>query len=40
MNRQRLAWLLAAYASEHPERPLWSVTAIEFALWAKGRGDK
>ena len=40
MNRARLAWLLAAYASDHPERPLWSVTAIEFALWLRERGDR
>jgi hypothetical protein len=38
MNRGRLAWLLAVFAAEHPERPLWSVTAVEFALWARERG--
>lgn len=37
MSPKRFAELLAAFALEHPGRPLASVTAIEFAAWHAAR---
>ena len=37
MTITKLNELLAAYALEHPKRPLSQVSAIEFAVWYAAR---
>jgi len=37
VNAARLADLLAAFALAHPDRPISTVTAAEFAVWYHSR---